>query len=141
MAKAEGLRLIFKTEDSIQSSVLETFPYYGNTQKICYETQEFSAVCPFSGLPDFAYLRITYIPHQACIELKSFKYYLLSYRDVGIYQEHATNRICDDLYKSLHPAYLEVLTKYNTRGGIDSCCSIEKGNASLSSSIKPLVDQ
>jgi 7-cyano-7-deazaguanine reductase len=68
------------------------------------ETSEFSAVCPYSGLPDFARLTISYVPRSKCVELKSLKYYVTSYRNVGIFQEHATARIAEDLHKVLAPA-------------------------------------
>ena len=67
------------------------------------ETREFSAVCPYSGLPDFATLRIEYVPSDRCIELKSLKYYVTSFRNVGIFQEHATARIAEDLFGVLQP--------------------------------------
>jgi len=127
MAKAEGRQFTFSPESDIRTDFLETFPYSGNKQFICYETKEFSCVCPFSGLPDFGILKIEHIPDKTCIELKSYKYYLTSFRNVGIYQEAATNRIFEDLYTVLKPTYLKVTTIYNTRGGIDAVCSIEKG--------------
>lgn len=127
MAIPEGRIFKFDPEDMIQSDFLEAFPYVGEKQVIEYKTKEFSAVCPFSGLPDFAELIIEYIPDQTCVELKALKYYLISYRNIGIYQEAATNRIFQDLYPVLAPRYLKITTIYNTRGGIDSTCYIEKG--------------
>jgi 7-cyano-7-deazaguanine reductase len=127
MAKAEGRIFKFEDENCIQTKLLETFEYIGEPQFITYETKEFSAVCPFSGLPDYGKLTIEYIPKKFCLELKSLKYYLTSYRYVGIYQEAATNRLFKDIYKVLKPKYLKITTIYNTRGGIDSTCSIEKG--------------
>jgi 7-cyano-7-deazaguanine reductase len=126
MAKAEGKVFKFDNETAIGVDFLETFPYKGEKQNIKYETREFSAVCPFSGLPDFAKLVIEYIPKSNCIELKSLKYYLTSFRNVGIYQEAATNRIFKDLHTIIKPEYLKITTTYNTRGGIDSTCFIEK---------------
>ncbi|MDH4121826.1 MAG: preQ(1) synthase [Deltaproteobacteria bacterium] len=122
---AEGRVYDFQGEDKIASHLLQTFPYQGELQKITYETKEFSAVCPFSGLPDIAYVSIVYIPAQKIVELKSLKYYFVSYRNVGIYQEHATNRIYRDLKKVLEPKRLVVKTIYNTRGGIDAACEID----------------
>lgn len=120
MPVAEGKKLEFVDETNIDVSVLETFPYEGPKQTISYSTREFSAVCPFSGLPDIADIKIEYIPKGKIVELKSLKYYFLSYRNVGIYQEPATARIYDDLKKLLEPQYLSVWMKYNTRGGIDA---------------------
>ena len=125
MAIAEGLTLPFENESAIRVDLLETFPYDGNPQQINYTTHEFSAVCPFSGLPDYATLMIDYQPNDHIVELKSLKYYITSFRNVGIYQEHVTNRIYDDLKQLLHPTALKVTTIYNTRGGIDSTCIIE----------------
>jgi len=129
MAKAEGLQLEFESEDRIRVDLLERFAYKGERQRIVYDTKEFSAVCPFSGLPDYGQLVMTYIPKNHCVELKSLKYYIISYRSVGIYQEAATNRLFQDLYKLLKPRYLKIMTVYNTRGGIDTTCVVEKGVA------------
>ncbi|RAP34805.1 NADPH-dependent 7-cyano-7-deazaguanine reductase QueF [Candidatus Marinamargulisbacteria bacterium SCGC AG-439-L15] len=126
MPKAEGLTLPFESEDKVRVDLLEVFEYEGNRQNIKYETKEFSAVCPFSGLPDFAQVIIEYIPNTLIVELKSLKYYLTSYRQVGIYQEHLTNRLANDLYTLLSPESLKITTIYNTRGGIDTTCVIEK---------------
>jgi len=128
MAKAEGRIFKFESESAISSNLLEVFPYEGEKQFIEYETLEFSCVCPFSGLPDFGKLVIQYIPDQYCVELKSLKYYIISYRNVGIYQEKATSRFFEDLYQVLKPAYLKVSTIYNTRGGINASCFVEKGS-------------
>lgn len=124
MAIAEGRTLPFTGPEAIDVAVLETFPYAGPDQDIVTETREFSPVCPYSGLPDFATLRISYLPSDRCIELRSLKYYVTSYRSVGIFQEHATARIAEDLYQVLHPQRLEVTTIYNTRGGFDTTCTV-----------------
>ena len=126
MAQAEGLTLPFESESAIRVELLETFPYEGHPQKINYSTTEFSAVCPFSGLPDYGQLMIDYEPNEKIVELKSLKYYITSFRNVGIYQEHVTNRIFDDLHQLLNPTYLKITTIYNTRGGIDTTCVVEK---------------
>ena len=125
MVKAEGLTLPFDSEDSIRSNLLETFEYSGHKQKINYITKEFSAVCPFSGLPDYGTFIMDYIPKKHIVELKSLKYYITSYRNIGIYQEHATHTLYDDLISLLKPTYLKITTIYNTRGGIDTTCTIE----------------
>ncbi|MBN2857862.1 MAG: NADPH-dependent 7-cyano-7-deazaguanine reductase QueF [Candidatus Delongbacteria bacterium] len=109
----------------MKADFLETIDYKGETQDITYDTDELSAVCPFSGLPDYGFLSINYIPDKKIIELKSLKYYLISFRNVGIYQEALTDRIYKDLKKVLKPRYLKVETVYNTRGGIDSTCVID----------------
>src|SRR6185436_13458543 len=113
MALAEGRTLQFVGPDHIDVAVLETFDYDGPTQEIVTETGEFTAVCPYSGLPDFAGLTITYVPQSRCVELKSLKYYVTSFRNVGIFQEHATARIAEDLFRLLAPRSLSVRTVYN----------------------------
>ena len=123
MAKAEGRLLEFDSEDSIRPELLETFEFDSPDQYIKTETDEFSAVCPFSGLPDLAYIKIEYFPTGGkCIELKSLKYYFISYRNVGIYQEGATKRIYNDLQSVLETDRLQVTTIYNTRGGFVTTC-------------------
>ena len=123
MAQAEGLKLAFDSEDKIRTELLETFDFDSPDQFILTETDEFSAVCPFSGLPDLAYVKIEYFPTGGkCVELKSLKYYFISYRNVGIYQEGATKRIYNDLKSVLETARLQVTTVYNIRGGFDTTC-------------------
>ncbi len=129
MAIAEGLSLPFESESAIRVDFLETFPYEGARQRVRYETSEWSCVCPFSGLPDYGRLVIDYIPDGHIVELKSLKYYIVSYRNIGIYQEPVTNRLFQDLKTLLAPQYLRIETIYNTRGGIDTTCVIEEGQA------------
>lgn len=124
MATAEGRTVPFVGPEHVDVAVLETFPYDGPEQEIVTETREFSAVCPFSGLPDFATLTIRYIPGKSCVELKSLKYYVLSYRNVGIYQEHATAKLAEDLFGVLRPKSITVTTVYNIRGGFDTTCKV-----------------
>jgi 7-cyano-7-deazaguanine reductase len=124
MPIAEGRTVPFTGPETVDAAVLETFPYQGPDQEIVTETGEFSAVCPYSGLPDFARLTITYIPDGRCVELKSLKYYVTSYRSVGIYQEHATARIAEDLFRALTPKRLVVRTIYNVRGGFETTCTV-----------------
>lgn len=123
-AYAEGRILEFEGEEKIGTDLLQSFPYEGPRQTIHYETREFSAVCPFSGLPDYAALHVDYVPEATIVELKSLKYYIVSFRNVGIYQEHATARIYNDLLALLNPRWLCVKTVYNTRGGIDATCEV-----------------
>ena len=124
MAIAEGRTIPFVGPEAIDAAVLETFEYAGPDQQIVTETREFSAVCPYSGLPDYATLTIRYTPSDRCVELKSLKYYVTSYRNVGIFQEHATARIAEDLFKLLEPQMLEVSTLYNVRGGFETTCTV-----------------
>ena len=127
MATPEGRTVPFTGPDAIDPSVLETFPYDGPEQEIVTTTREFSAVCPFSGLPDIADLTLRYTPSDRCIELKSLKYYIMSYRSVGIFQEHATARVADDLQGILKAESLTVTTIYNVRGGFETTCSVTLG--------------
>jgi 7-cyano-7-deazaguanine reductase len=123
MAKAEGLKLDFGGEELINPDYLETFDFDSPNQFIMTETDEFSAVCPFSGLPDMAYVKLEYYPDgKKCIELKSLKYYFISFRNVGIYQEGATKRIFNDLKSKLETDRLKITTVYNMRGGFDTTC-------------------
>lgn len=131
MPIAEGREFTFEPDTAIRVDFLEAFPYAGGRQHVVYDTAEFSAVCPFSGLPDYGRLTIEYIPDKSCVELKSLKYYLTSYRNIGIYQEAATDRLFNDLYHLLTPHYLKIVTVYNTRGGIDTTCTMEKGTRLL----------
>ena len=105
---------------SIDPGVLETFTYEypGKEIVITISTDEFTAVCPWSGLPDFGTITVEYTPRTVCIELRSFKYYLLSYRQVGIYQEHLANRVMEDLVACSHPQRMKVTVDYRVRGGV-----------------------
>ena len=114
---------------SIDAAALETFPYEysGKDIVVAIDTDEFTAVCPWSGLPDFGTIRVEYIPARVLVELRSFKYYLLSYRNVGIYQEHAVNRILEDLVRCASPRWMQVTADYRVRGGVHTVVSREHG--------------
>ena len=123
MPKAEGKQFKFLDESHINPGFLETFDFDSPNQFITTETNEFSTVCPFSGLPDLAYVKIEYYPEGGkCVELKSLKYYFISFRNVGIYQEGVTKKIFGDLKEILDTSKLRVTTIYNTRGGFDTTC-------------------
>ena len=123
MTKAEGKTFDFVDESHINPGLLEIFDFKSPEQHIKTETDEFSAVCPFSGLPDIAYIKIEYYPTGGkCVELKSLKYYFVSFRNVGIYQEAATKRIYDDLHSALETDQLMVTSIYNIRGGFLTTC-------------------
>jgi 7-cyano-7-deazaguanine reductase len=114
----------FDTSDisTIDVDVLQRIPfeYPGSATDVTYETTEFSAVCPWTGLPDFARLRIIYRPGQHLVELKSLKYYLTSYRNVGILQENAIGKVLRDLVGLLEPISMHLEAWYNERGGIST---------------------
>ncbi len=120
MDKYASRRFDIQQEDAIDLAVLEAIPfdYPGSATEVVYETDEFTAVCPWTGLPDFARLVIRYVPSYSLVELKSLKYYLTSYRNVGILQEHAINRILKDLVQLLQPVSMSVEAEYRERGGI-----------------------
>lgn len=123
MAKAEGKLFQFEDMSKIDSKYLETFDFDSPNQYIKTETNEFSAVCPFSGLPDIAKIKIEYFPTGGkCVELKSLKYYFISFRNVGIYQEAVTKRIYDDLSAILKTKKIQITTIYNIRGGFKTVC-------------------
>jgi 7-cyano-7-deazaguanine reductase len=113
-------RFDVQQEDAIDVAVLEAVPfdYPGSATEVLYETDEFTCVCPWTGLPDFGRLTIHYLPNNSLVELKSLKYYLTSYRNVGILQEHVVNRILGDLVRLLQPVLMMVEAEYNERGGI-----------------------
>ena len=102
------------------SKGLATFPNPspGRDYEIRFECPEFTCVCPLTGQPDFAVIRITYVPDRVCVELKSLKLYLWSYRNEGAFHEAVTNRILDDLLAALRPRRAEVIGDFFVRGGI-----------------------
>jgi len=120
MDKYASRRFDTQPEDAIDLAVLEAIPfdYAGSATEVVYETDEFTCVCPWTGLPDFARLAIRYVPDHSLVELKSLKYYLTSYRNVGILQEHAVNRILQDLVQLLAPLSMVIEADYKERGGL-----------------------
>jgi len=131
MVEPEGRTFSFDGAEALTPDVLETFPHEpsgGRNAMVEISTSEFTTVCPYSGLPDFGTLTVRYVPGAECIELKSLKYYLISYRNVGIYQEHAAHRILDDLVSCCDPKWMEVELDYGIRGGIHTVVSVEHGD-------------
>ncbi len=102
------------------SKTLATFPNPnpGRDYQIRFESSEFTCLCPMTGQPDFATIRISYTPGEKCVELKSLKLYLWSFRDQGAFHEAVTNRILDDLLTALEPRMAEVVGDFLVRGGI-----------------------
>lgn len=105
---------------SMASDGIETFPNPrpGRPYEIDTRCPEFTSMCPVTGLPDFGEIRITYVPDATCIELKSLKYYLLAYRNTGVFYEALTNRILDDLVAACAPIRMTVVGDFTPRGGI-----------------------
>jgi 7-cyano-7-deazaguanine reductase len=107
--------------------VLETFPNPRPERdyEIAIDCPEFTSMCPKTGLPDFGTIRIRYTPGDACVELKSLKYYLLQFRNQGIFYEAATNRILDDLVAACRPRRMTVVGDFTARGGISTTVTAE----------------
>lgn len=114
---------------SARQQDIDRLPYDHETrQEVVYETEpgEFSAVCPFSGLPDAGTVRVVYVPGDWILELKSLKYYFISWRDIGVTQEDATAYMFEDIHSHLeNPDLLVVTTEYNVRGGINTTCTVD----------------
>lgn len=87
---------------------------------VTHVNEEFTSVCPKTGLPDFGTITINYIPDKLCLELKALKYYFLDFRDKGIFYEAVINQILDDLVQACQPRYMEVIGEFTTRGGMHS---------------------
>ena len=104
----------------MSSTILETFPNPRPERdyEITINCPEFTSLCPKTGLPDFGEIRITYAPAETCVELKSLKYYMHSFRNRGIFYEHATNQILDDLVGAIHPRRMTVVGDFSARGGM-----------------------
>lgn len=110
-----------------KTSLLEVFEnaYPDRDYTVIHEAPEFTSVCPKTGQPDFAIITIEYVPDLLCIELKSLKFYLNSYRNDGIYFESVTNKILDDLVEACKPRYMHISAEFNVRGGIGSIVEVE----------------
>ena len=92
--------------------------YPDKTYTVSLEIPEFTCICPKTGLPDFAVIKLEYIPNQWCLELKSFKLYLVSYRNVGIFHEHLVNKLMEDIVRACKPRSAKLEVIMNPRGGI-----------------------
>ena len=109
------------------SRKLETFPNPNPERdyEISFEAPEFTCLCPMTGQPDFATIRIRYVPDQRCVELKSLKLYFWSYRDEGAFHEAVTNRITTDIIEAIDPRFIEVEGDFLIRGGIHTRVRVE----------------
>ena len=108
------------------SATLESFPNPrpDRDYEIAISCPEFTSVCPKTGLPDFGEIRITYVPDARCVELKSLKYYLIEFRNRGIFYENATNQILDDLVETLLPRRMTVVGDFSVRGGMKTVVTV-----------------
>jgi 7-cyano-7-deazaguanine reductase len=106
---------------------LETFPNPSPARdyEIAIHCTEFTSVCPKTGMPDFGQIRIAYVPDALCLELKSLKYYMLQFRNRGIYYEAVTNQILDDLVGVCHPRRMTVVGDFSVRGGISTVVTVK----------------
>jgi len=109
------------------SKRLQTFanPSPRRDYRICMEIPEFTCLCPLTGQPDFAVLSLEYVPDRLCVELKSLKLYVWSFRDQGAFHEAVTNRMLEDLVKATQPRYLRLTAKFSVRGGIATSVVVE----------------
>lgn len=143
--KLKDMRFDVAGVESVARDVLVMIPYtFARRTEISVTTDEFSAVCPWSGLPDYAKLTVRYLPGDRYVELKSLKYYVTSFRNVGIFQEDATNVILEHLAEALDPLFIEVQLDYNVRGGFHTVTRAQHRRADLAdatdlSSSQPLV--
>ncbi|MCL2485558.1 MAG: preQ(1) synthase [Endomicrobia bacterium] len=113
--------------DKVTPSLLEAMPYQyaGKDINVCIETEEFTCLCPWTGLPDYAYLVINYTPDKTVVELKSLKMYLQTYRMVGMVHESVVNSILNDLTKAIKPKEMAIDIEFGIRGGITTTVSAE----------------
>lgn len=121
--------------ESKPSKQLETFPNHHPDRRyvVRLESDEFTCICPATGQPDFAHIIVEYIPNKKILESKSFKLYLWSYRDEGVFHEHVTNTILNDLVAALEPRWCRVVGAFSIRGGINITVEVEHGNREESS--------
>ncbi len=119
-ANQQGLDLRSTPRAEMALCPLNTFPYEfaGREVRIKFEIPEFTAICPFSDFPDFATIRVEYVPHEQCIELKSLKLYINSFRPVKIFHEHVINVILEDFVRACDPLRVEIEGDFNIRGNI-----------------------
>jgi 7-cyano-7-deazaguanine reductase len=118
--KVQELDIRATPREEMKLYPLDTFPYEfpGSEIKINFEIPEFTCICPFSDFPDFATIRIEYVPNEHCIELKSLKLYINSFRDVKIFHEHVMNIILEDFVHACDPLSVEIEGDFNVRGNI-----------------------
>ncbi|MCK5121360.1 MAG: NADPH-dependent 7-cyano-7-deazaguanine reductase QueF [Methylococcales bacterium] len=109
------------------SKTLDTFdnPKPGRDFTIRIDTPEFTCLCPMTGQPDFATITIEYVPNKLCVELKSLKLYMWSFREQGAFHEAVTNEILDDIVKAISPNFMRIRAEFNVRGGVYTSVIVE----------------
>lgn len=119
----DSIRYTVESADIVKADVLDPVDYQYHAERgidITIKSPEYTSVCPMTGLPDSGCITVCYCPNEKIVELKSFKYYLLQYRNVGIFYEHVVNRILDDLVSIIKPKKMSVEGEFTARGGITS---------------------
>jgi len=119
----KSIRYTIESLDIVKADVLDPVDYQYHLKRdidITIRNPEYTSVCPMTGLPDFGCITVRYSPDKKIVELKSFKYYLLQYRNVGIFYEHVVNRIIDDLVSIIKPKKMSVEGEFTARGGVTS---------------------
>ncbi|HYY58811.1 MAG TPA: preQ(1) synthase [Pyrinomonadaceae bacterium] len=119
-ANQQGLDIRSTPREEMNLYALDTFPYefVGREIRVRFEIPEFTAICPFSDFPDFATIRIEYVPGERCVELKSLKLYINSFRQVKIFHEHVVNVILEDFVRACDPLSVEIEGDFHIRGNI-----------------------
>lgn len=119
-ANQQGLDIRSTPREEMELYPLDTFPYEyaGREISISFEMPEFTCVCPFSDFPDFATIRLEYVPNERCIELKSLKLYINSFRQVKVFHEHVINMIMEDFVRACDPLRVQLEGDFNVRGNI-----------------------
>jgi 7-cyano-7-deazaguanine reductase len=116
----QGLDIRSTPREEMQLVALDTFPYEyaGREIRINFEIPEFTAICPFSDFPDFAVIKLEYVPNERCIELKSLKMYINSFRNIKVFHEHVVNIILEDFVRACDPLRVEIEGDFHVRGNI-----------------------
>jgi 7-cyano-7-deazaguanine reductase len=119
-SNSKNIHYRIEKPDTVKTDVLKIieYAYKGRPIHITIEQPEYTSVCPMTGLPDYGTIIIEYTPDEKIVELKSLKFYLLQFRNVGIFYEHLVNRILDDLVQILQPKQMEVTGDFTARGGL-----------------------
>ncbi|MDQ3907971.1 MAG: preQ(1) synthase [Acidobacteriota bacterium] len=119
-ANQQGLDIRSTPREEMRLYPLDTFPYEyaGREITVSFEMPEFTAICPFSDFPDFAVIKLSYVPNERCVELKSLKLYINSFREVKIFHEHVVNVILEDFIAACDPLRVEIEGDFHVRGNI-----------------------
>ena len=127
MSKRSAYEDLQKQIRNLKTPAIEVWrnQYPDKAYSVTIEVPEFTCICPKTGLPDFAFIKIEYVPDKYCLELKSFKLYTIFYRNVGIFNEHVVNKILEDIVSACKPRRLKIVGEFNPRGGMKTIVSRE----------------